>query len=321
MYGRINKTSFQLDVTTAMKRRTLLQQLSAFSALSFVPLTTPSSLRAIEPLQRPKPGRMRLGLAAYSMRKYMNFAKDGSQAMTPQQFIDYCRALEIDGAELTSYYFREDVSLAELAKLRRYCQRVGITITGGAIRNDFCQPEGPGLEADIAHTQRWIDRYAELGTSVIRVFAGKLPQGAELEPTIRQCARYLQQVCDYAAKRGMTLALENHGGVTATADGLLSIIRQVDSEGLAVNFDSGNFKSSADPYAELEQIAPYAVNAQIKVEMSPNGQKEPADLGRIVNILRDAGYSGWIALEYEAQEEPKDAIPGWISQLKKLLAA
>ena len=55
--------------------------------------------------------------------------------------------------------------------------------------------------------------------------------------------------------------------------------------------------------------------------MSPNGQKEPADLGRIVNILRDAGYSGWIALEYEAQEEPKDAIPGWISQLKKLLAA
>jgi sugar phosphate isomerase/epimerase len=305
-----------------MQRRTLLQGLGCASATLWLPTILPQVGKAIEPIARPKPGRLRLALAAYSMRKYLAFAKDGTQAMDMYQYVDYCRSLGIDGAELTSYYFREDVSSDEIAKLKLYCQRTGITISGGAIRNDFCQPDGPALEADMAHTLRWIDRYAELGVAAIRIFAGKLPKGAELTPTLTHCAQKVQQACEYAAKKGVYLALENHGGVTEKAEGLLSIVQQVQSEALGINFDSGNFKSTNDPYAELEQIAPYAVNAQIKVEMTtPEGKKVPADLERIVSILRQAGYSGWVALEYEAAEEPKEAIPEWISKLKKLLDA
>jgi sugar phosphate isomerase/epimerase len=237
------------------------------------------------------------------------------------QFVDYCRSLGVDGAELTSYYFPTEFGDDFLAKLKLHCQKAGVTISGGAIRNDFCQADGPKLEADLEHTKRWIDRYANLGVSAIRVFAGALPKNAELDATLTLCARRLQGMCDYAASKGMILALENHGGVTATADGLLTILRQVDSEALAVNFDSGNFRSSADPYAELAQIAPYAVNAQIKVEIFPDGVRQPTDLERVLKILRDAGYSGWVALEYEAKEEPREAIPRWIDELKKLIHA
>jgi hydroxypyruvate isomerase len=52
---------------------------------------------------------------------------------------------------------------------------------------------------------------------------------------------------------------------------------------------------------------------------SPNGKNEPADLPRVVKILRDAGYSGWVALEYESAEEPLVAIPKWLDQLRKLV--
>jgi len=101
---------------------------------------------------------------------------------------------------------------------------------------------------------------------------------------------------------------------------LLEIVRKVNSPYFGVNFDCGNFRSTSDPYAELAAIAPYAVNAQLKVDIYPDGKHQETDLERVLKILRDAGYSGWVALEYEASEEPKEAIPRHIEKLQKLLA-
>ena len=72
--------------------------------------------------------------------------------------------------------------------------------------------------------------------------------------------------------------------------------------------------------AELEAIAPYAINAQVKVEISrEGGKKEPADMARILEILRAARYSGYVALEYEAAEDPFEAIPQHLKTLKSLI--
>ena len=124
----------------------------------------------------------------------------------------------------------------------------------------------------------------------------------------------------YAATKGVVLALENHGGITATPEQMLKIIDAVDSSPwFGVNFDGGNFRTD-DPYASLSQIAPYAKNAQIKVEMFSGAKKIPADLSRVVQILRTAGYRGYVALEYEAAEDPFVAIPGHLAELRMLLA-
>jgi sugar phosphate isomerase/epimerase len=86
-----------------------------------------------------------------------------------------------------------------------------------------------------------------------------------------------------------------------------------------VNFDSGNFHTE-DPYRDLERIAPYAVNVQWKAEVSPRGQgKEPADLKRIVKILRDANYQGYMVLEYEAAEDPWNAVPRLLQEMQNLI--
>src|SRR5690606_41062173 len=100
--------------------------------------------------------------------------------------------------------------------------------------------------------------------------------------------------------------------------GLLEIVRQVESPAFGVNFDSGNFNSSEDPYQELEMIAPYAVTAQIKVEMQTGGVAHPTDLARVMQILRQANFSGWVALEYEAAADPLQAIPAYLKQLQQL---
>ncbi len=74
---------------------------------------------------------------------------------------------------------------------------------------------------------------------------------------------------------------------------------------------------SPDPYRDLARIAPYSLNAQVKVEIPVNGVKQPADLRRIVDILRQADYSGYVTLEYEAKEDPYKAIPRYLDELRR----
>src|SRR5262249_50105432 len=134
-----------------------------------------------------------------------------------------------------------------------------------------------------------------------------------------RCIEAIQEACDYAGTYGIYLALENHGGITTTIDQILAIVQRVKHDWFGVNLDTGNFRSP-DPYADLTKLAPYAVTVQIKTEIERTGRKkEDADLPRLIDILRAADYRGYVALEYEAAEEPKVAIPRHIETLKKLM--
>ncbi|MDX1925680.1 MAG: sugar phosphate isomerase/epimerase family protein [Pirellulaceae bacterium] len=306
-----------------MQRREFIRAVSACAAIGSLGTTfhVSSTALAIDPFDRPKPGKLRLSLAAYSLRKYLAPAKGETKKMDLFEFVDFCHQQGIPGAELTSYYFPEQVTLEYLLKLKQHCHLRGMTISGGAIRNDFCQLDEQKLAADLEHTKTWVDHYALLGAPAIRIFAGTQPKEEELSVTLKRCAKHCETAARYAASKGVLLALENHGGVTAKAEGLIEIVKQVNAPGFGVNLDSGNFQSTEDPYAELALIAPYAVNAQIKVDMHPGGKHQPTDLARVLKILRDAGYSGWVALEYEAKEEPLEAIPRYLEQLRKLVDA
>lgn len=300
-----------------MKRRAFLQT-GCLAGLTSASLFASPVCRAMEPIERPGPSQLRVSLAAYSLRKYLQPAGDKPAEMDLFEFVDYCHEHGLAGAELTSYYFPADVDDTYLQKLRRHCHLRGVNVSGGAIANDFTQLDPLAVARDLAHTRRWIGHYAKLGAPAIRIFAGKTIADEEPGKTLTRCAQVCQLACSDAAQQGIMLALENHGGVTARAEGLLEIVRQVESPAFGVNFDSGNFNSSDDPYQELEMIAPYAVNAQIKVEVRVGGVTQPTDLSRVMQILRQANYSGWVALEYEAKEEPLEAIPGYLKQIKAL---
>ena len=77
----------------------------------------------------------------------------------------------------------------------------------------------------------------------------------------------------------------------------------------------------ADPYAELARCVPYAVNVQYKgeIQRAPGGPKEPADAARVVKLLRDGGYQGFMTLEYEMAEDPFTAVPGHLRTLRELI--
>lgn len=279
-----------------------------------------SPLRAIEPIHRKGRQRMHLSLAAYSMRNQLR-AKPGTPgAMDLGAFVDWASGLDIDAVELTAYFFPETPTDAYLASLRRRCHLHGLDVSGGAIGNNFTVDPGSKLDEQMAYTKQWIDVYAKLGAPVIRVFAGKPPKGVGEEDGIARAVKNLRIACEYAGRRGVMLAIENHDYLTRV-DRLIAVVKQIDSPWFGVNLDSGNIHD-ADPYGALEKIAPYAINAQIKVNMpKPAGQTghEPTDLPRVIGILREAGYSGYVVLEYEDKADPFVAVPRYLGELRKAI--
>ena len=288
-------------------------------------LAAARTLPAIEPFVRPGKARLGLSLAAYTFRNYFQDAAQKQEPVTGERkldmkgFIDFCAEHHCTGAELTSYYFPKDVTEAALLDIRRHAFMRGIAISGTAVGNNFALPPGEKRDAEIAGVKAWIDKAAILGAPHIRIFAGTSKDVSPADSR-KLCLSAIEECCDYAGKHGIFLGLENHGGIVALPEELLEIVKAVKSPWFGINLDTGNFHTP-DPYASLALCAPYAVNVQIKADITPAGAKasQLADLPRLVKILRDANYQGWAALEYESKEDPYTAVPKLLEQLAALM--
>jgi sugar phosphate isomerase/epimerase len=272
---------------------------------------------AIEPIKRSGTPKFKFSLSGYS---YRNLLTGNPPKLTLDDFIVDCAKMGLEGTEPTSYYFPRNVTPEYLRHLKHLSFRLGLDISGTAVGNDFCHPPGARRDQQIAHVKKWID-YAEiLGAPVIRIFSGSRRGEQTPEEAHKLAVEGIEECCDYAGRHGVFLALENHGGLTGTAESMLKIVREVKSRWFGVNFDSGNFHGD-DIYGELARIAPYAINAQIKVVVSgPDGKKVPSDFKLLAKLLGEAGYRGYIVLEYEEGEDPRLACPRFVEQLREAFA-
>lgn len=301
-------------------RRQFLTQCGLAAGATALAYTQPTM--AAEPPVRNGKSHMKLSLAAYSFNKFLPNRGTAEQLaaakMRLEDFIQFCADQNLDGTELTSYYFPKEFSQSYLMKIKEQTFRLGLDVSGTAIGNDFCKPTGEEWDKQLKLTREWIDHSATMGAPVIRIFAGNVPKGDTEAAAFERCVAGINKSLEYAAEKGVFLALENHGGITGTAEQLLKIVKAVSpSPWFGVNLDGGNFRSE-NVYAELEQIAPYAINAQVKVSVTPNGKKEPADLGRVIEILRKTNYRGYVVLEYE-EADPYGEIPKVLADLRKLI--
>jgi sugar phosphate isomerase/epimerase len=280
-------------------------------------------MRAMDPLVRTSKSPLKLSLAAYAMRQFLPDTRRNPDAVGEMDlfgFIDYASTLGIDAVELTAYFMPYPLSAEVINRLKRRVHLHGLDISGGAIGNNFAHDPGSKEgRKQMRYTRTWIDHYAALGAPVIRVFGGRPASGKSESEAVRNIVANLGLACDYAGEKGVILGIENHDFLT-DVDRLLPIVEAIDSPWFGVNFDSGNIATTDDPYRELARIAPYTVNAQIKTHLGVDQEMGPADLGRIIGILRHVNYSGYITLEYEGSEDPRTAIPKYLAELRGLIA-
>lgn len=285
-----------------MTRRELLASLSAVPAAAGLPQLDG---------QRP---RLKTAICAYSFRAAL-----ATGELTYLDLVDMAVENDVDGLDSTVYWFPADDLPSFLAAYRRKAYLAGVDLPSIAIRSDLCRADRGVQDREVAWLRHWTDVSHRLGASHIRVFGGRVPDGAGEDEAAGWVAEILKRAADYAAGRGVVLGLENHGGITSRAERILQIVQAVDHPNVGINLDTGNFRS--EPYRQIELCLPHAVNSQFKVQIrNAAGEHIDSDWGRIVAMFAKAGYRGYMALEYEAREDPFSAVPRHLARLKELAA-
>lgn len=315
-----------------ISRRDFLNTTAAAGALSFCAGATPARAAAAST------PRIKLAVSSYS---YWHFRGPRVPITT---VIDKAAALGVEGVDILHRQMEiDEISPLDAAahaycqRLKRHAFRAGIALVCLSIHQDFVTPNAAERHKWIAHTEKCIEIAYALGVPCIRLNSGRwktirdfealmkargeepILEGFTEEDGFKWCIDSIKKCTELAAQRGVILALENHWGLTRTPEGVLRILKAVESPWLGALMDTGNFLEN--PYEKLGQLAPRTVFVQAKTyEGGGEFYTLELDYRRIAAILREAAYTGYVSLEMEGKEDPETAVPKSIAMLREAFA-
>ena len=242
-------------------------------------------------------------LNAYSFSDLMvaKDARDKQQVYTLFNLLDWCADKKIKGLDPTAYFFPTYPVVPTDEYLKKFKDRaveLGITLTGTGIRNDFASADPKVRAEGVQVAKNWIVAASKMGIPVVRLFSGEIPKGyenkwKEVADWMIECYK---ECAAYGEKYGVKIGIQNHGDMLQTAEQCLYVIKGVNSKWAGLIVDTGNFKT-ADPYKDIADVVPYAVNWQVKESPIGIGGKEKTDYVKLIKIIKDGGYKGYLPIE------------------------
>ena len=193
-------------------------------------------------------------------------------------------------------------------------KRAGVKVICLCVGNDFTG-RAEEVKQEVAKVKGYADLAADYGAGVIRVFAGWTPFESLRDDTYSRCAAALAEVGAYAAQKGVLIALENHGGLTATGAQVRRLLELADQPNVMANFDGGNFAMCKEDPLSAYLVLRDRVGYTHWKDVRPGADElEYCALGDgitdwtpVVRALLADGYDGYWAMEYE---EPSDVEAG-----------
>ncbi len=254
------------------------------------------------------PFHLRAGLVAYSYRKEL-----AARSTNYAELIRMLSDADIDGLDCTVYWF-PDTSNEYLASLRKAAFQKGVQIYNIGVRVYLCQPTPELQLAQHENLKKWVEVADRVGASHIRVFGGPVPKGASESQAIAWAVEVLKRGAESAGERGITLGVEDDGGLTTAAGPTIEIVKQAASPWAGINADSGNLR--VDGYSQFASMLPYATSIHLKTSISgEDGKKEKADWKRLLTMIGKSGYRGYVGLEYEENDAAAQA-PALLQDLR-----
>lgn len=242
--------------------------------------------------------------------------------MTLEEVFRFCAGLGFDAVDPTGYYFPGYPAAPDdafLFEIKKKAFLLGLDISGTGVRNDFTSPDKKVREENVQLVRRWVDVAAKMGAPVLRIFDGKGAPGSSERETLDRIVASIKAVVAYGKEKGVMLVLQNHNEFIKSAEQVLYVREQVGSGWFGLNVDIGSLPQG-DPYEQIAKLAPYAYTWQIKENVSRNGKEEKTDLKKIVQILRESGYRGYIPLETLGPGDPKEKITKFLAEVREALA-
>jgi sugar phosphate isomerase/epimerase len=267
-----------------------------------------------------KSGKSRLarllpGCCAYSYDKDLRHGP-----MTMEDFILKAVELRLVGVDMTAYYLKS-TDPEYLHGLRHLAYQHALSFSGAACGVSMVQPDASKRAGSLSEIEKWVDVTEQLGASHLRIFAGKLPEGVGLSSAITWVVEATKAACDYSGRKGITLGVEDHDGVTQNANACVEIMQRVNSPYAGINLDITNFITTPDQdaYSQIAACIPYATNIHIRDRFYDG---TPVDMDRVWQIFAQAGHQGYVSAEYESTSSgslpPAAGVPKLVEEIQAL---
>jgi L-ribulose-5-phosphate 3-epimerase len=198
------------------------------------------------------------------------------------------------------------------ARDRAYLGQMKDRADSAGVRSLLIMCDGEGALGDpdesrraqaVENHRKWLDAASYLGCHSIRVNAQSSGSREEQE---RLAADGLHRLCEVAEDTGLNVIVENHGGLSSDGAWLSAVMRRVDHRLAGTLPDFGNFRVSENPerwydrYQGVRELMPYAHAVSAKShEFDAAGNETETDYHRMMRIVLDAGYRGYVGIEYE----------------------
>ena len=272
--------------------------------------------------RRPGPpaAKIRLSCNLYSLNEPLT-----KGTMKLEEALDFCAELGFDAVDPTGYYFPgypEAPPDRYLYGIKKRAFRLGLDISGTGVRNDFTSADAAKRSADVLLVKKWVDVAVKLRAPAVRVFAGPpVAEGRSEAQAIDQVVTHIKDCVAYAAERGVFVVLQHHDDILKTATQTLAVHERIGSEWFGLNVYIGSLRTTDDPYAEIVRLAPFAYTWQFKEQVYRKGVVEETDVGRIVKILRETAYRGYIPLETLGAGDPRPKLRAFVDRVRSAMAS
>jgi sugar phosphate isomerase/epimerase len=284
-----------------INRRNFLAGVAA--SLPAAMLADPSTL--LGRIVRPKAGEplFKISLAQWSLHRALNAGELGALDFARIAKIDY----GLDAIEYVNSFFKdkaEDSSYLSELKQRaddHGVQSLLIMCDGEGALGD---PDDAERRRTIENHYRWVEAAKYLGCHSIRVNARSEGTPAEQREL---AVDGLRRLTEFAAERQMNVIVENHGGISSNGTWLASVIQAVDHHRCGTLPDFGNFRIEEgvwyDRYKGVAELMPFAKAVSAKSnDFDEQGNERGTDYLRMLRIVLEAGYRGYVGIEYEGSE-------------------
>lgn len=285
---------------------------------------------------------MKIGVSSYSFQQLISSGEE-----TQLSIISKAKELGFDGIEFIDLDPPEGTTEEEYAKqLKAESERVDLPIIAYTISANLLSDKG--LEAEIERVCKKIDVAEMLGAKCLRHDAAwsmptetKCCQGFEqiLPILVEGCSR----ITEYAAKKGITTMIENHGFFCQDSERVEKIVNGVANPNFGVLIDIGNFCcADEESNKAVGRLAPYAKHVHAKDFHIKSGNGLNPGKGffksrggnylrgsiighgdipvyQCIQILKASGYDGWISVEFEGMEKCIDGITVGFENLKGMI--
>ncbi len=269
--------------------------------------------------------QLKISLAQWSLNKAIK-----SGELSPLDFAKKARSFDIDAIEYVSGLYTNHTDILKKISMQKLSKELLKRSDDYGIDNVLIMIDSQGSLASsnkkerlkaIDNHKKWIDFSYEIGCETMRV---NLSGETKLDRWTENSIKSLTELSDY--NKNINVVVENHGGLSSNGKYLSNVMSKVNIDNCGTLPDFGNFCIDGSPracnewydiYKGVEELMPYAHAVSAKsYDFDDSGNETKIDYSKMIDIVKKAGYKGYIGIEYEGSRMSED---DGIIATKKLL--